>query len=361
MFFGGYREPEGQNPNSWYLSPEHPDLEASTDAASFDRDYSNYAVFWPAQPGMRPARDRWTLLGVQRQWRAARYNPPDGLVQLGGNSGYLYYVPAMHGNNPPTDPSVAHHLPSKCPRCDADWSWRPLGSPIRTQRTGFQKISQVLCDSLMRQIPHTVSGSNRTLVVFTDSRQDSAKLSVGMRVAHYRDAVRQALTDSLATMGQGATAFNRQASGQQLTPEELILASEFQASHGQDAMTIMLSVNPATAQNASSSNPSETNTQAAQIILNRASTGPFAVNASASEAGRRLLEQGMNPGGYAKDQLWTDSDNRTGRWRDIYDWNSAPPCERGPAAITQAQQQHLRRIHNESTRESLINSCFQKF
>ena len=351
VFFGGYREREGQNPNSWYLSPEHPDLEASTDAASFDRDYSHYAVFWPAQPGMRPARDRWTLLGVQRQWRAARYNPLDGLVQLGGNSGYLYYVPAMHGNNPPTDPSVAHHLPSKCPRCDADWSWRPLGSPIRTQRTGFQKISQVLCDSLMRQIPHTVSGSNRKLVVFTDSRQDSAKLSVGMRVAHYRDAVRQALTDSLATMGQGATAFNRQASGQQLTPEELILASEFQASHGQDAMTIMLSVNPATAQNASSSNPSETNTQAAQIILNRASTGPFAVNASASEAGRRLLEQGMNPGGYAKDQLWTDSDNRTGRWRDIYDWNSAPPCERGPAAITQAQQQHLRRIHNESTRE----------
>ena len=107
VFFGGYREAEGPNPNSWFLSPEHPDLEASTDAASFDRNYSSYAVFWPAQQGMRPVRDRWTLNGVQRQWRAAEYSPGDGLVRIGGNGGYLYYVPTMHGNNPPTDPSVS--------------------------------------------------------------------------------------------------------------------------------------------------------------------------------------------------------------------------------------------------------------
>lgn len=351
VYFGGYREAEGPNPNSWFLTPEHPDLEASADAASFDRDYSSYAIFWPSQGRYRPARDRWTLGGVQREWRAAGYSPADGLVQLGGNSGYLYYVPAMHGPQPPTDSSASHHLPSKCPRCDADWSWRPLGSPIRTQRTGFQKISQVLCDSLMRQIPHTIGGSNRKLVVFSDSRQDSAKLSAGIRVAHYRDAVRQALTYSLSAMGQGAIAFHRQASNQELTPSETALAADFQASQPQDAMTIMMAVNQATATNPYSGDPSITNEQAAQSILSRARTGPFEVIAAAAEAGQMLLDQGMNPGGYFKDELWTDSDNRNGPWRDLYDWGATPPLEKGPATVTAAQRQHLQRIHTASIRE----------
>lgn len=351
VYFGGYREEEGPNPNSWFLSPEHPDLEASTDAASFDRNYSSYAVFWPAPVGLRPQRDQWTLNGVQRKWRAADYSPANGRVRLGGNSGYLYYVPTMHGPNPPADPSIAHHLPSKCPRCDADWSWRPLGSPIRTQRTGFQKISQVLCDSLMRQIPHTIEGSNRKLVVFSDSRQDSAKLSAGMRVAHYRDAVRQALTDSLSTMGQGAIAFHRQANNQTLTPEETALAADFQASHPQDAMTIMMSANQATASNPWPADTTITNAQAAQTIIARAQSGPFVVNAAATEAGQKLLDQGVNPGGYFKDELWTDSDNRRGPWRDLFDWNANLPSEKAPATITAPQRQHLQRIHTATMKE----------
>src|SRR5262249_30626155 len=36
IFFGGYRRETG-NPNEWYLSPDHPNLEAAPDLASFDR------------------------------------------------------------------------------------------------------------------------------------------------------------------------------------------------------------------------------------------------------------------------------------------------------------------------------------
>ena len=75
---------------------------------------------------------------------------------------------------------------------DADWSRRTrLASPVRVMRTGFQKIAQVLSDALLRQMPQTTQQSNRKLVVFSDSRQDAAKLSAGMRFAHYRDALRQ--------------------------------------------------------------------------------------------------------------------------------------------------------------------------
>ena len=38
-----------------------------------------------------------------------------------------------------------------------------------------------------------MDSSERKLVVFSDSRQDAAKLSAGMRFSHYRDALRQAL------------------------------------------------------------------------------------------------------------------------------------------------------------------------
>ncbi|MGH8552206.1 MAG: hypothetical protein ACRERS_02835, partial [Methylococcales bacterium] len=48
VFFGGYRRSDAQNPGKWFLSADHPDLEAAPDMAFLDRDYGNYAVFWPS-------------------------------------------------------------------------------------------------------------------------------------------------------------------------------------------------------------------------------------------------------------------------------------------------------------------------
>ena len=56
--------------------------------------------------------------------------------------------------------------------------------------TGFEKINQVLGDALLREL-----GDQRKLVVFSDSRQDAAKLSAGLEKAHYQDLVRQLLVD----------------------------------------------------------------------------------------------------------------------------------------------------------------------
>src|SRR5207244_4457454 len=207
--------------------------------------------------------------GVNRRWRAAQYSEDTGLVRLGGTGGFLYYVAAMHNPNPPTVASATQPYPAICPRCDTDWSWKPLGSPIRTQRTGFQKISQVLCDTLLRQIPYTLTANNRKLVVFSDSRQDAAKISAGMRVAHYLDAVRQALTASISAAGQGAIAFNSQARGQQLSPEQAALAAEFSSSHPHDATTIVMAANPHTAGLPAPARGTMTAQQAAQQILSR--------------------------------------------------------------------------------------------
>ena len=219
MFFGGYRRGAG-NPNEWYLSPDHPNLEAAPDLTSFDRDYERYGVFWPATGTLVPASAQWTQDGVQRAWRAAYLDPVDGRVGVGGapqgaRSGYLYYVPQIHRQNPPPSGVGREAYPARCPRCDADWAKRTvIRSPVRTQRTGFQKIAQVLSDGLLRDLAQPPFSTERKLVVFSDSRQDAAKLSAGMRFSHYRDALRQALMKALGHQAAGPPAFAAQCQGQ---------------------------------------------------------------------------------------------------------------------------------------------------
>jgi hypothetical protein len=249
IFFGGYRRDTRLNPNEWYLSPDHPDLESSPDMASLDRDYLSYAVYWPAPNGMTPITRQWDQEGVRRAWQPATFNPRDGRVALGG-SGYLYFVRAMHAQPLPTAPSANDAYPACCPRCDAFW-WSPrrqIGTSIRTLRSGFQKIAQVLSDALLRTIGGTGTGQSHKLVVFSDSRQDAAKLSAGMRFSHYRDALRQAITDAISVQGAGAQAFASQIAGQVLTRQQQSLAVAFSTTHSAEAATLSMAANAATAQ-----------------------------------------------------------------------------------------------------------------
>lgn len=356
VFFGGYRRETG-NPNEWYLSPDHTNLEAAPDLASFDRDYESYAVFWPTDGNSSPASPQWTQDGVRREWRAAHLDPVDGRVGLGGaaggaRSGYLYYVPSIHGQNPPPPGTGREAYPARCPRCDADWARREVvRSPIRTQRTGFQKIAQVLADGLLRELAQPPLSGERKLVVFSDSRQDAAKLSAGMRFAHYRDALRQALIEALVQQGIGAQAFNAQCQGQSLSPAQQQAAARFQRECPQDASIIALAANRATANSPCAANPALTNQQAAQQILQRAASGPFRITQIAADASARLPAQGINPGGYTRDVLWTDPQNCQGSWRDVYDWNQDPPVPKPQGQLSLNQRDHLKRIQDSTISE----------
>ena len=357
VFFGGYRRDAG-NPNEWYLSPDHPDLEAAPDLASFDRDYESYAVFWPATGSHSPASPQWTQDGVRRTWQVASLDPVDGRLALGGaphgaRSGYLYYVPSIHGQNSPPFGVARAAYPARCPRCDADWARRRvINSPIRTQRTGFQKIAQVLSDVLLRDLAQPPFSTDRKLVVFSDSRQDAAKLSAGMRFSHYRDALRQVLLAALAQQGDGPQAFAARCQGSALPPDQLQAAAAFQAEHPQEATIIAMAANSATAGLLSGTSPLLTNQQAAQRILLRAANGPFGITQIMADASARLLTEGINPAGYGKDALWTDSQNQQGSWRELYNWQlAAPAVARPQGQLSQPQRDHLRRIQEGSAVE----------
>jgi DEAD/DEAH box helicase domain-containing protein len=196
VFVGGYRRP-GSGTYEWYLSPDHPDLEKSPDLVSLDRDYIRYAVFWPAPDGSRPARDRWSEKNINRAWREAHLVASEAKVAHGGNPrairGYLYDVPAFHQPgggfiDPATlnlsvqdTKSTMRAYPAYCPRCETSWAWSDIGSPIRTQRTGFQKLAQVLSEVIVREAGRTDADA-RKLVVFL--RMTRASDDSGHRDSH---------------------------------------------------------------------------------------------------------------------------------------------------------------------------------
>lgn len=357
LFLGGFRRPTF-NPNEWYLSADHPDLEATPDAASMDRSHLSYAVFWPSQD-QTPIRPNWDQDTVRREWRQGSLDRADGSVGLGGGRhvpGYLYHVPGMHTATPPRAESANEAHPSRCPRCDAYlWSQtRRQGSAIRTFRTGFQKIAQVLSDELLREIAPAGSNNSRKLVVFSDSRQDAAKLSAGMRFSHYRDSLRQALSEALDVQGVGAVAFNDQCAQQQLTPERAAAASAFQATHPLEALTIAMAHMPNGGSMPSPSHPGMNCSNASQEILQRAQQGPYRVSPVTFDAAANLLTHGMNPGGFAQDVQWAVPRSKQGSWRDLYDWHAGMvPVRKQAGTLGPSEQAHCQMIDDRSVEEAM--------
>jgi DEAD/DEAH box helicase domain-containing protein len=354
VFLGGYRSDAG-NPGQWRLTPDFPDLEQVPDKAGAEQDYANYAVFWPAS-GRAPASPRWTEGRIPREWRAAALDRRQGVVTIGAaGDGYLYYVPSMHrrpraGQRSPSSPGA---FPSRCPRCDADWSGRSVGSPVRGQRTGFQKVAQVLADSLLREIAPDGNADTRKLVVFSDSRQDAAKLSAGMRQAHHLDTVRQAVVESLEHCGRGATAFFQLAQGHVLEADERTAAEAFLQVSPQQASILSMAAGLAAGMPAA---PGQTYRQAAAAILAQAAAGPYLLGEVFRDAERQLLSVGINPGGYGKEALWTNHEDQKGSWRNLYNWTTTPPTARH-GDLTTDEEQHLSRLRRMAN-AAVINVVF---
>jgi DEAD/DEAH box helicase domain-containing protein len=208
VFLGGYRDQDDNAANAWFLSPDFPDLEHVPDrSASLERKHTEYLVFWPA--GGRPLARRthagpawrWQHQGQQVSWSPAMLQHVDGRLTV---------IPTIRAAGPAEtvgyafaagDPN-ADAFPAKCPHCAADWGRRPgVKSPIRDLGSGFQRIMQLLGDALIRDMP---PGQGRKLVLFSDSRLDAAKLSTGIKLAHYLDTLRQAAFEELANAGRAA-------------------------------------------------------------------------------------------------------------------------------------------------------------
>ncbi len=200
-FLGGYR---GEHPDrgrqTSFLVPDFPDLDRLPDRADISRTAENYLVYWPRIAV--PVDKKWNRGDYEFEFLASTYEPNSGAIRSSvlGATGWAFQVRTTRGDLKRVPP-----FPIKCPNCGDDWEMWKSGpkmrsvedadrtrSSIRSMRTGFEKISQVLSDGLLRQL------SQRKLILFSDSRQDAAKLSAGMEKRHYQDLLRQLLVTSLS-------------------------------------------------------------------------------------------------------------------------------------------------------------------
>jgi len=225
VFLGGYKKTTKINGQTiTILTTDQPDLENIPDRVSLSQRYCQYSVFWPL---FRKIPDRkvsawhttpqdvdWTQNKIKRKWAKATFNGSTGELKQTNKKPrksseeivvWSYQVIGEYPNEPA--------LPSKCPRCDANYGRRKkFPSPLRFHRTAFQKSCQVLARGLLREIPapsHPAQPSSRKLVIFSDSRNDAAKLAAGMEQDHYRDMVYLLLNQSFQAYWGDLVAFLR--------------------------------------------------------------------------------------------------------------------------------------------------------
>ncbi len=231
LFVAGYRcesrvPRPGQPANGFELLPTSPQLEnlpGQFSESLTDRlKWKELAVFWPQPKGdVGPARgltpwmqaksralDKAQGSGarvgqaerVAAEWRRACLNPRTAVLRTldlteasppGSVEGFYFDIANSRAALVDDDCPAMPHV---CPYCASDYSRRRGRlSPVRTFRTGLNKLTQVLSKHLFLGLP----GDRRKLVAFSDSREAAAVLANGVEGAHWSDMLRTALFSEL--------------------------------------------------------------------------------------------------------------------------------------------------------------------
>ena len=227
VFLGGQKKHlDSGNLAECQMTISSPDLENQFGSrpAVTRRSYSDYAVFWPfpnalddeVRPGDKLLNKHIPVSWIQRSrpkkgskkvgkgtWVKASLNSRLGTLTEGIVKGeeYVngYWFQIRKGNGKlvhQLDEEIlkSHHaLPHQCPCCKQNWGRRTfVKSPIRSFRTGFGKMNQVLLKELAYQLDHNPDeGSFRKLVAFSDSREDAARLAFDIENQHFLNVVEE--------------------------------------------------------------------------------------------------------------------------------------------------------------------------
>jgi DEAD/DEAH box helicase domain-containing protein len=364
VYLGGYRLADDDE--SFSVVHDQPDLDSAS-AAGRERFYHHYAIFWPEieEPLCKQSWElRIKTMGakhdINRRFVKAFLEPSTGEVSFGpitSHNGWLYHIRTQGLDEEVV--RVLSAMPSRCCRCDADWTRvgsttaeeaiaiEQIASPIIRHRTGFQKVNQVLADGLMRELTDMLP-SARKLVVFTDSRQDAAKLAAGVELDHYRDLVRQTLLQGQTQLGGDLEAFLRVLDGKgERTQQDLDARNRFRNERRKDANDLEdvaygYLTDPQAIQRAAD--------------LRSSVSGPFRLSALSNRVASSLVQLGVNPAGPVPSLI--ERDNR--HWSTLYDWTAKPVIEKQPDNLDDPQKSLLREIQLECFNQCLRTLFFHR-
>lgn len=359
LFFGGFLAPslhddmrlhEGER----FLVAELGDLESLPDQARERETSRDFTLYWPraVKEDELAVKRSWTRSGYTFEFRPAAVEHASGRLEIRkvGQTGWTFEV---------SDKGVADSevqrippLPIFCPQCGTDWEMyrnRPVHdrsrtrSPIRTMGTGYEKLAQVLIDGLVRQL-RPAGEKARRLVLFSDSRQDAAKLSAGLEKRHYQDLLRELIVEELLAGGdvdvEAAISFAEGDRSEQARQAWREVKDRFPDLHA--ALNELRDDEPGALD--------RVRTLSADLAAGRS------VTQVAQAVEGRLVDLGVNPAGpdpsTNREPPWRDDGTH---WTDLYHW----PEEGAPTQVLSlptADHRNLRhRIDSTLLRECLLN------
>ena len=365
VMLGGFA-PEGELQSSsvrTMLLADVPELAKLPDQVSLQRTADNYVVYWPRPEGTLSKLDApsWNRdhNAVAYSFRRSKLNPASGELRNTAEdfSGWSFHakISVDRSGTLRRAPETVSPFPTQCPNCGDDWEIQfgrngrlsptdPLTqrSPIRQMRTGFEKINQVLTTELANDL----SNDERKLIVFTDSRQDAAKLSAGLGLRHYQDLLRQLLYTRLVNSGDGA---------KDVELAEIHYLNDEKTPESWAALERLKQRNPALL------------AELRDVWDGRPGTGPKdairlktelsrapSLQELATEVSADLLSLGMNPGG-PHARLRATAEEPPVPWSELFEWQVSPPSPK--PGLTNLQKTLIEDI-SSSLEEELLEGLF---
>lgn len=306
--FGGYKSKNEINDKT-YLFPTSSDIEQLPEFCNNQKEPDSYSVIKPVSSEDSDLQEK-SIHKHNTRWQKIRYNPNDGSYKFAGGPiqehNYLKYTVTKPKEK---EKSALKAFPVICPYCKDNWSSRSLEKvsyPVKSMVYGVQKINQILTDTLLKE------QQNKHIILFTDSRQDAAKLSAGIEMDHYRDTLRQYTYSSLKNSATMYKLYWERINGRVLetfNEIEINLLKKFDKNNGYDEIRKLLD-------NAKYGSFDVKRKKECDYFIDNLNNPLLKFKDLQRIIFYEMLQDGINPGGYK----YNDFDKK--QWDELFEWEN---------------------------------------